>query len=92
VSIAKDRLTSANQGNVICTPQEERHLQGIVEDQRKKLLLAQKKQLIDEKNQILVKKNQIVAEKKQIVDKEQQQPETQVNDMKMLSQNKDLED
>jgi hypothetical protein len=58
----------------------------------KKLLLAQKKQLIDEKNQILVKKNPIVAEKKQIVDKEQQQPETQVNDMKMLSQNKDLED
>ncbi|PLW14566.1 hypothetical protein PCANC_15744 [Puccinia coronata f. sp. avenae] len=73
-------------------PREKQHLQGFVEDRRKKLVLAEKKQLVNEKNQIVAEKNQIVAKKKQVVDKEHQTSETQMNDMKMLCQNENLDD
>ncbi|PLW38617.1 hypothetical protein PCASD_08233 [Puccinia coronata f. sp. avenae] len=67
--------------------------------EKKKLVLAKKKQLVNEKNQIVAKekqivakKNQILSKKKQIVEEERQQSETQMNDMKILGQNKNLAD
>jgi hypothetical protein len=90
-TIAKDFLTSANKvNNIRCEKND--ISKGLLKIEEKKLVLAEKKKLVDEKNQIVAKKNQIIAEKKQIVDKEHQQYKTQMNDMKMLSQNKNLED
>ena len=97
-SIAKDRLTSANQGNNIRREKNDISKE-LLKIEEKKLVLAKKKQLVDEKNQIVAeknqivaKKNQIVAKKKQVVDEEHQQSETQMNDMKMLGQDENLED
>ncbi|PLW29268.1 hypothetical protein PCASD_25085 [Puccinia coronata f. sp. avenae] len=90
-AIAKDCLTSANEGNDIRREKNDIS-KGLLKIEEKKLVLAKKKQIVDEKNQLVAEKNQIVAEKKQVVDKEHQQSETQMNDMKMLSQNKNLED
>jgi hypothetical protein len=72
-----DCLTSANKGNGI---------------RREKNDISRELMKIKEKKLVLAKKNQIVAKKKQILDEEPQQSKTQMNNMKMLSQNKNLED
>jgi hypothetical protein len=90
-AISKDCLTSANEGNNIRREKNDIS-KGLLKIKEKKLVLAEKKQIVDKKNQLVSEKNQIVAKKKQVVDKEYQQSVTQMNNMKMLSQNKNLED
>ncbi|PLW21891.1 hypothetical protein PCANC_03320 [Puccinia coronata f. sp. avenae] len=59
---------------------------------KKKQLVNEKNQIVAKEKQIVAKKNQILSKKKQIVEEERQQSETQMNDMKILGQNKNLAD